>query len=122
GAAGRRGSARSWERFWRSAQERSTEQSGPAGRGQGGGKGTAQQGHGKRERSGHQGANCPSGPASSGKFVVFRTWMPALCSPLKGVCPAEHWAAAASSNASNHIPRRNVWMGGDTGLVPPSLA
>jgi hypothetical protein len=45
-----------------------------------------------------------SGPAPIGKFDVLRTWIPALCSPLKGVTVLGQPAFAASAGLLNHIP------------------
>lgn len=55
----------------------------------------------RQEESNRQGFNAEgftsrNGPWSSGKLLVFRIWMPALCSPLKGVIPAGHPAARAA--------------------------
>ena len=38
------------------------------------------------------------------RFRVLKAWMPALCSPLKGVTLFGHPAAAAASGEPNHSP------------------
>lgn len=42
---------------------------------------------------GAEGFTSRNGPWSSAKLLVFMAWMPALCSPLKGVTVAGHPAA-----------------------------
>ena len=46
-----------------------------------------------------------NGPCKSGKLPVFRTWIPALCSPLNGVVSAGQPAFLASSDELNQRPR-----------------
>ena len=55
--------------------------------------------------SARQGVAFNSGPCKSGKLRVLRTWMPALCSPLKGVTSPGQPALAASAGELNHNPR-----------------
>src|SRR5262249_42668741 len=62
------------------------------------------------------GTTCRKGPWSFAKLLVFRTWVPALWSPLKGVTVAGHPAATASADALNQSPRWNVWIGLNGGL------
>ena len=57
-----------------------------------------------------------NGPWLSGKLLVFRTWRPALCSPLKGVTTAGQPAACAASGESNQRPRWYIWIGSNGGL------
>ena len=45
------------------------------------------------------------GPKSLGKFAVFNTWIPALCSPLNGVTVFGQPAFAASAGELNHSPK-----------------
>src|SRR5262249_22268 len=54
------------------------------------------------------GLSINSGPCRSGNELVFNTWVPALCSPLKGVTFAGQPARCASADELNHRPRWNV--------------
>jgi hypothetical protein len=52
-----------------------------------------------------QGFTLNNGPCVSLNWLVFRTWIPALCSPLKGVTPPGQPALTASFGELNHRPR-----------------
>src|SRR6516164_4335451 len=52
-----------------------------------------------------------SGPCRLGKLLVFKTWTPALCSPLKGVTELGHPAFPASVGELNQRPRWYIWIG-----------
>src|SRR5215831_1290079 len=53
-----------------------------------------------------------SGPALTGKFAVFTTWMPACCSPLNGVTTGLAWPGSqprlnGRAGSLNQTPRWN---------------
>src|SRR5579859_3210514 len=65
-----------------------------------------------------------SGPALSGKFDVFSTWMPACCSPLNGVteglaCPGSQPRSNGSCGSLNQRPRWYMCVGGKVVTGPP---
>src|SRR6516162_9737401 len=66
---------------------------------------------------------CDSGPAAVGKLAVFSTWMPAFCSPLKGVmtgdvAPGSHPRLNGTLGSLNHTPKWYWWVGANV-VVPP---
>jgi hypothetical protein len=64
-----------------------------------------------------------SGPALAGKLLVLSTWMPACCSPLKGVMtglvlPGSQPSLNGTLGSLNQRPRW-YWCVGEKVVVPP---
>ena len=75
---------------------------------------------GHRPRQANYGLRLRNGPAPMGKFDVFKTWIPALCSPLKGVTVAGQPLFCASWCESNQRPKWYVCTGLVVGFVAAS--